>query len=326
MPLCAVSTRTQRYGLRSEIAERPVLVLLTFGPRARSMAASEIGRALGFSGVGENTLARLACGGFLLGIGASASSIRPGPALARHAGGHVFTAFVAQAHGGKRAAPAIARMGLHAHALVQRQGDERLPCLRATALAAFGRIYALQAQLSSTSARIGAHPKRVAIRHPRDRALPDIGSGASGSQQQKGSGKKARERKRQEERARQKHHGVRRAMKTCAANNAPALSEAMRRLRPLAHIRAAPFETLFKNLFAIRPWAQTARTRVGCGVANASPGCKTRLRFAPDSSSRFPILCSSRPDHEQVLATRHAPPRRQWPSDWLRLHQKQKQI
>lgn len=221
MPLCAVSTRTQRYGLRSEIAERPVLVLLAFGPRARSMAASEIGRALGFSGVGENTLARLAGGGFLLGIGALASSIRPGPALARHAGGHVFTAFVAQAHGGKRSAPAIARMGLHAYALVQRQGDERLPCLRATALAAFGRIYALQAQLSSASARIGAHPERVAIRHPRDRALPDIGSGASGSQQQKGSGKKARERKRQEERARQKHHGVRRAMKTCAANNAP---------------------------------------------------------------------------------------------------------
>lgn len=251
MPLCAVSTRTQRYGLRSEIAER--LVLLAFGPRARSMAASEIGRALGFSGVGENTLARLAGGGFLLGIGASASSIRPGPALARHASGHVFTAFVAQAHGGKRSAPAIARMGLHAHALVQRQGDERLPCLRATALAAFRRIYALQAQLSSASARIGAHPERVAIRHPRDRALPDIGSGASGSQQQKGSGKKARERKRQEERARQKHHGVRRAMKTCAANNAPALSEAMRRLRPLTHIRTAPFETLFKSLFAIYP-------------------------------------------------------------------------
>ncbi len=42
-------------------------------------------------------------------------------------------------------------------------------------------------------------------------------------------------------------------MKTCAANNAPALSEAMKRLRPLAHIRAAPFETLFKNLFAICP-------------------------------------------------------------------------
>ena len=115
-------------------------------------------------------------------------------------------------------------------------------------------------------------------------------------------------------------------MKTCAANNAPTLSEAMRRLRPLTHIRAALFETLFKGLFAICPWAQTARTRVGCGVANASPGCKTRLRFAPDSSSRFPILCSSRPDHEQVLTTRHAPPRRQWPSDWLLLHQKQKQI
>ena len=140
------------------------------------------------------------------------------------------------------------------------------------------------------------------------------------------SSRKAAARKRQEERARQKHHGVRRAMKTCAANNAPALSEAMKRLRPLTHIRAAPFETLFKGLFAICPWAQTARTRVGCGVANASPGCKTRLRFAPDSSSRFPILCSSRPDHEQVLTTRHAPPRRQWPSDWLLLHQKQKQI
>lgn len=293
MPLCAVSTRTQCYGLRSEIAERPVLVLLTFGPRARSMEASEIGRALGFSGVGENTLARLACGGFLLGIGASASSIRPGPALARHAGGHVFTAFVAQAHGGKRAAPAIARMGLHAHALVQRQGDERLPCLRATALAAFGRIYALQAQLSSTSARIGAHPKRVAIRHPRDRALPDIGSGASGSQQQKGSGKKARERKRQEERARQKHHGVRRAMKTCAANNAPALSEAMKRLRPLTLISAPP---LLKR--SSRACSQSVRGRKQRGLGWAAalqtprraarPACGLRLTVHPGSRSCAP--------------------------------------
>ena len=293
MPLCAVSTRTQRYGLRSEIAERPVLVLLTFGPRARSMAASEIGRAFGFSDVGENTLARLAGGGFLLGIGASASSIRPGPALARHAGGHVFTAFVAQAHGGKRAAPAIARMGLHAHALVQRQGDERLPCLRATALAAFGRIYALQAQLSSTSARIGAHPKRVAIRHPRDRALPDIGSGASGSQQQKGSGKKARERKRQEERARQKHHGVRRAMKTCAANNAPALSEAMRRLRPLTLISAPP---LLKR--SSRACSQSVRGRKQRGLGWAAalqtprraarPACGLRLTVHPGSRSCAP--------------------------------------
>lgn len=293
MPLCAVSTRTQRYGLRSEIAERPVLVLLAFGPRARSMAASEIGRALGFSGVGENTLARLACGGFLLGIGASASSIRPGPALARHAGGHVFTAFVAQAHGGKRAAPAIARMGLHAHALVQRQGDERLPCLRATALAAFGRIYALQAQLSSTSARIGAHQKRVAIRHPRDRALPDIGSGASGSQQQKGSGKKARERKRQEERARQKHHGVRRAMKTCAANNAPALSEAMKRLRPLTLISAPP---LLKR--SSRTCSQSVRGRQQRGLGWAAalqtprraarPACGLRLTVHPGSRSCAP--------------------------------------
>ena len=56
------------YGSRSEIAEPPVLVLLTFGPRARSMAVSEIGRAFGFSDVGENTLACLAGGGFLLGI------------------------------------------------------------------------------------------------------------------------------------------------------------------------------------------------------------------------------------------------------------------
>ena len=291
MPLCAVSTRTQRYGLRSEIAERPVL--LAFGPRARSMAASEIGRALGFSGVGENTLARLACGGFLLGIGASATSIRPGPALARHAGGHVFTAFVAQTHGGKRAAPAIARMGLHAHALVQRQGAERLPCLRATALAAFGRIYALQAQLSSASARIGAHPERVAIRHPRDRALPDIGSGASGSQQQKGSGKKARERKRQEERARQKHHGVRRAMKTCAANNAPALSEAMRRLRPLTLISAPP---LLKR--SSRTCSQSVRGRKQRGLGWAAalqmprraarPACGLRLTVHPGSRSCAP--------------------------------------
>ena len=94
----------------------------TSGPRARPVAASEIGRALGFGGVGENAPARLAGGGFLCGIGATATAtaIRPGPALARHAGGHVFAAFTAQAHGGKRAAPAIARMGLHAHALVQR--------------------------------------------------------------------------------------------------------------------------------------------------------------------------------------------------------------
>ena len=104
----------------------------TSGPRARSVTASEIGRALGFGGVGENAPARLAGGGFLCGIGATATAtaIRPGPALARHAGGHVFAAFVAQAHGGKRAAPAIARMGLHAHALVQRQGDEPMVICR----------------------------------------------------------------------------------------------------------------------------------------------------------------------------------------------------
>ena len=185
----------------------------TSGPRARPVAASEIGRALGFSGVGENTLARLAGGGFLLGIGALASSIRPGPALARHAGGHVFTAFVAQAHGGKRSAPAIARMGLHAYALVQRQDDERLPCLRATALAAFGRVHALQTQLPGASARIGAHPERVAICHPRDRALPGIGMGADGNQQQEGNGKKAR----------QKHHGVKRGNENMRCGQARAV-------------------------------------------------------------------------------------------------------
>ena len=77
---------------------------------ASTSGPSEIGRALGFGGVGENAPARLAGGGFLCGIGATATAtaIRPGPALARHAGGHVFAAFTAQAHGGKRAAPAIA--------------------------------------------------------------------------------------------------------------------------------------------------------------------------------------------------------------------------
>ena len=187
----------------------------TSGPRARSVTASEIGRALGFGGVGENAPARLASGGFLCGIGATATAtaIRPGPALARHAGGHVFAAFTAQAHGGKRAAPAIARMGLHAHALVQRQGDERLPCLRAAALAAFGRVHALQTQLPGASARIGAHPERVAICHPRDRTLPGIGMGADGNQQQEGSGKKAR----------QKHHGVKRGNENMRCGQARAV-------------------------------------------------------------------------------------------------------